>query len=176
MKKALIVSVILLADIIAETVLLPFIHVTGVKPDLMLALIAAFAFMDDDLIAICIAVIGGLLKDLLFGIVLGPTAIVYICLAYSFKLICEKVSVGRVLMPAIIVFDATVMYNIFIGVIFALLRLEVSLKGLLTVIVFNGLYTAIVSVALYNLFIVLYKKWEFMSKRPSMFSEEKVKN
>lgn len=170
--KNFIIAIIVIIDFIIETTLLPFVEIMGVKPNMLLTLIAAFAFMDDRLAAVSVAIAGGLLQDILFADIVGPTALLYMTFAYGFIILRGKVAVDRVIMPAIMMFDAAVVYNVFMAAMFALSRLEVSLQGLLTLSIFNGLYTAVAGVIVYNILYWLYGKYSFMNKQ-NIFSKEK---
>ncbi|MDI3508170.1 MAG: rod shape-determining protein MreD [Clostridiales bacterium] len=170
--KSFIIAIIVVIDLIIETTLLPFVEVMGVKPNMLLTLIAAFAFMDDRLAAVSVAIAGGLLQDIIFADIVGPTALLHLAFAYGFIVLRDKVAVDRVIMPAIMTFDAAVVYNVFMAAMFALSRLEVSLRGLLTLSIFNGLYTAAAGVIVYNILHWLYRKYSFMNKQ-SIFSKEK---
>lgn len=170
--KSFIIALIILIDVLLETTLFPFITIMGVKPNALLALIAAFAFVDDKKAALIVGAVGGLLEDILFGDVIGIMALLNMAFAYGFIVLRGKVMVDRIAMPALITFDASVVYNLLMGIVFILLRANVSLQGFLNLLIFDGLYTAVVGIISYNVLLWLYSKYRFMNQH-SIFSKEK---
>ena len=80
--RLFILSLLLLAEIIIESSILPFIKIKGVTPDLVLITIVSMGLIYGKKEGIILGLIGGIFSDILFGRILGIHGLPYMLIGY----------------------------------------------------------------------------------------------
>jgi rod shape-determining protein MreD len=83
-QRVSVVALVLVTAAILQTSLLPFLALSGFRPDLLLLVTIAFALRDGSLTGMRVGFAGGILSDLLLNeSPVGLTALVFVGIAYA---------------------------------------------------------------------------------------------
>src|SRR5690554_3164606 len=102
--KFWVITAIMLANIILQSTLLPFIQVVGTQPDTLMILVTCFALLAGSNTGMMIGLVGGLLQDILYGNFIGMSALHYMIIGYIIGIFYEKIFIDKVVIPLILVF------------------------------------------------------------------------
>lgn len=163
--KFWVITAIMLANIILQSTLLPFLQIAGIQPDTLMILVTCFALLAGSTTGALTGLFGGLLQDILYGKSIGINALQYMIIGYLIGLLYQKVFVDRIFVPLFFVFCGSMLKGLMMMVILYFTRAEVPFRyGFAIVIIPEALYTAAVMPFVFFLMSQLYKQ-RFMSKR-----------
>lgn len=145
-----------LVAFLIQTSLLNIISIKGYTPNLLLCLVVVFSFLyEDGLYGIIFGAVFGLLYDICFSSVLGPTALALVVTSVVILIVREFANIENIVnMWIVAVFSLVIFYF----VSWSLFRLGGNPEGFLYVIKrlpWTGLYSIAVITAIY---LVLIRK------------------
>jgi rod shape-determining protein MreD len=163
--KIWVIAAIMLANIILQSTLLPFLQIVGIQPDTLLILVTCFALLAGSTTGMLSGLFGGLLQDILYGKSIGVNALQYMVIGYLIGLLYEKIYIDRIFVPLFFVFCGSMLRGLMMLVALYFTRAEVPFHyGFALVILPEAFYTAAVMPLMFFLMSLLYKQ-RFMSKR-----------
>lgn len=164
-----VISVLMFINLILESTLFQYTRIYGVKPDFSLIFVVAYAILRGSSFGAFIGLGAGLLLDSMFGEIIGINAFSYMMTGYIIGQVHENVFKDSFIPPIIFNFLAVFIYQ---HLFFMLSYFSNSITGtdisymhmLLTVVVPQSVYNAIIGVILYRYIYKLDEK-PFMNKR-----------
>jgi rod shape-determining protein MreD len=163
--KIWVIIAILLANIILQSALLPFLQIVGIQPDTLLILVTCFALLAGSNTGMLVGLFGGLLQDILYGNSIGMSALQYMVIGYLIGLLYEKIFVDKIVVPLFIVFCGSLLRGMMMMLYLYFCRVKIpSHYGFALVILPEALYTAVFMPLAFYLMSLLYQQ-RFMSKR-----------
>lgn len=163
--KIWVIAGILLANIILQTTLLPFLQIAGIQPDTLMILVTCFALLAGSYTGMLTGLFGGLLQDILYSNNIGMNALQYMLIGYLIGLLYEKIFVDRIFVPLFFVFCGSMLRGLIMMIYLYFTRAEVPFHyGFALVILPEAFYTMAVMPLAFFLMSLLYKQ-RFMSKR-----------
>ncbi len=95
-----------------QSTLFSALPILGVTPDLVLAVLLILPLYYEGNQAFCLAIAFGVLRDICFGVVIGPTAILYFLLVCAVSLLRGKFYVERFYTVPLILLPGTAAFQI----------------------------------------------------------------
>ena len=164
MKRVLVLGILIILCFVLQSALFPFIEIADVSPDLMLILTVSFGLMRGRKEGMWVGFCCGFLMDLYFGYCIGPYMLMYMVIGYCNGFFHKNYLVEDVLLPVIIILLDDFVLNFFTYIIFFLLRNRLEFSVYLKTIIIPGMiYTAILTLVVYKLFVSInksLKRWE----------------
>lgn len=164
---------LIILNFILQTTLFNYIEIIGIKPNTTLILVVSFAFMRGEIEGAMVGFFSGLLIDSFFGNMLGLNAFIYLIIGF----LCGKIFNEFYKDSVIIPFLLTLAFDIFYGLLYfffnAFLRgypnIFVFLKN---IIIPEALYTAILSIFIYRILLIVNRKLEKTDrKKKNIFNQ-----
>ena len=148
----LITCLILIVNLILQSTLFQYIGIMGIKPNTAIIIVASIAFMRGEIDGGITGLIAGFLQDSFFGMFLGLNMFIYMIIGY----LCGKFLSGfykeSIIIPTLIALVADFCYGFLFYTISVLMRGYTNfLYFLSTIILPEMVYTAVVSIILYQL-------------------------
>lgn len=148
----LITCLILIVNLILQSTLFQYIGIMGIKPNTAIIIVASIAFMRGEIDGGITGLIAGFLQDSFFGMFLGLNMFIYMIIGY----LCGKFLSGfykeSIIIPTLIALVADFCYGFLFYTISILMRGYTNfLYFLSTIILPEMVYTAVVSIILYQL-------------------------
>jgi rod shape-determining protein MreD len=167
--KTIVISGLVLLNVILEATLFQFLRIEGIKPDFVIILVISYAILEGGAYSAAIGLASGLFIDILYGRVLGVNAFSYMITGYLLGQAHDNVFKDSILPPALFNFAAVVMYQ---HIYFLIMYLTGNLLHdgvsytyiLLSAILPQGIYNAIVGAVIYRYYLHLNDK-KFMQNR-----------
>ncbi len=133
--------------------LINLIAFKGVAPNLILCLVVTFAFMYEDFNGTILAVVFGLLSDILYGLYVGPGAIAYFSVSLvsiAMRENINKENKGSMIFASI---GSTVLFNLIYFLIYKMTGNIYSFKHWLFMQPMHIAFNLAVAIVLYAIFI-----------------------
>lgn len=121
MKHRILIPLIIVCFLLQGT-FFSALPVFGVSPDLVLAVLLLLPLYYDGNQALWLGFVFGLLRDICFGIVIGPTAILYCVLALAVSLLRGRFYAEKFYTVPLVVLPGTVLFQVLYWGIMRLLR------------------------------------------------------
>jgi len=166
MKRFIMITLTVIACFLLQTTVLESLKLAGVMPNLMLILVVSFAFMRGRSEGLVIGFFCGLLIDILYGSFLGLYAFIYMLMGYINGYFNKLFYVDDIMLPMIIITINDIFYNLLIYVFFFVFRNRLDfLYYLRKIIVPEVVYTILVTLVVYRIFLWINTKLETSEKR-----------
>lgn len=160
-----IIGILLLIMHALSTTLFQSLKIGDISPNFMIMIIVSFALLRGSKEGGIIGLIAGLLNDISFGTVLGPTAIIYGIIGY----VCGKFNRNFYRENFIIPFICTLCSSLFYSITFMLgfvLRGKVNFIFFLkSIVIPEIIYTITLSLVIYQLAYVINEKIEYQERK-----------
>ncbi len=170
MRTKLIILGTMLLCLLLQCSLLPAISIASVTPNLMIIFTASFGLMRGKRSGLLLGFLGGLLTDLLLGsqggLFVGLRAFVYMYIGY-FSGFCYHIFYDDdIKMPVVLAAAGDLAYGFLFYVSQFLLRGRVDFFFYLRRIILpETVYTVLLTLVCYRLFLLLNQKLDIMDKR-----------
>ncbi|HHT50154.1 MAG TPA: rod shape-determining protein MreD [Eubacteriaceae bacterium] len=163
--RLFILSLLLLAEIIIESSILPFIKIKGVTPDLVLITIVSMGLIYGKKEGIILGLIGGIFSDILFGRILGIHGLPYMLIGYLVGFASEKVYKENRIIPYLFTLIATLSYQGILYLIIYLARIEIPMDIYIRkYTAFSLIINGIIVIFIYPFFLKL-SEWNLIKQR-----------
>ena len=163
--KYWVCAIILLGNGILQTTLFPFLQIMGIQPDTLMVLVSCFGLLGGSYYGLLTGLFGGLLQDILYGGSVGSSALLYMVIGYLMGLFYDRIFVGKVLIPAFLVFSGSLLKGLLMMGYFYFTRAAIPPEvGLPLIVLPEALYTAAFMPLTYYLMSLLFRQ-RFMMKR-----------
>lgn len=159
LRNILIILLTILAAFVIQSSVLPAIAIGGIKPNLMLIVVATYAFLLGDRSGILVGLICGLVQDIFFGPVLGFSSLLYAVIGYLCGKFKNLLYVEDLSFPLMMIGGSDFAYGFLAYVFLFLIRNRLYARFyILTIILPEMLYTMLLGVVVYPLLSLLYRK------------------
>ena len=166
MKRFLLYVAIVLGAFVLQNNIFAYSPLIDATPNLLLIVTFSFGFIRGRTEGMFIGFFGGLLMDVCFGHMLGYYALVYMTIGYINGMIGHVFYKEFLNMPLLLCVLSDFVYNLYIYVFGFLLRGKLNIPVYISrVILPEIVYTAILTLALYRLFLYMNQRMETLEKR-----------
>lgn len=157
-KKIIIIAILVIIGFLLQTSVFPFFTLFGTVPNIILLLVISIAVINGSISAMIVGFICGLLIDIMYGGPLGVYAFFYMCLGYINGYFHVLFFAETSLLPLILVFVNDFIYHILTYIIFFLPQKKWNFLFYLKKIILPELiYTTIISLIMYQIFLKIYE-------------------
>ncbi len=163
------VFVLVIAAVVIQTSVAPYLTVLGAKPDAALVVVVSIAMMKGPVWGASVGFAAGLLIDIALFQTLGISSFLYTLAGYFSGRYAEGVDPTSWFPPVFTVFICTLVVQVLHGIIMFLLGVEASVYFVLVRIV---LPTAVLNALLAAPIFVVSRWWLGGEKRHGLFSEQ----
>lgn len=157
MSKVFKVLTLLMVFVLQST-LLGFIEIKGVKPDLLLIVVALFSIFDGSFEGSIYGLIGGILQDIFFGHAIGFNTFIYMIIGFILGELSKNLFKEKYITAMSMVLLATSIKYIVYILVMIIINNFTSFTPILYVILFEMIYNSVVSYIVYRLIIKFEKK------------------
>lgn len=166
MKRIFATALTIIICFLLQTTVLDSLRLAGVMPNLLLILVVSFAFMRGRTEGLIIGFSCGLMVDVLYGAPLGVYSLIYMLTGYINGYFNKLFYVDDIILPLTIITINDVIYNLLIYVLFFVFRNRLDfLYYFRNLILPEVVYTILVTLVLYRLFLWINTKLEISEKR-----------
>lgn len=149
-----------------QTTVFQALAFANITPNLMVIVVSAIGFMRGRKEGLWVGFLSGLLIDIFFGFYLGVYALIYMYIGYINGLFQKRFYPDDIKLPMLLIGGSDLIYNLFVYFIMFLLRGRFRfLYYLKSIIIPDFVYTMVVSILLYLLFLKINQKLEEHEKR-----------
>ena len=158
-KRTVLYILVILACFILQTTVFQTLAIGSIVPNLLLIATISFGFMRGKITGIWTGFLCGILKDLLYGNLLGFYALVYLCIGYG-AACCTKIFYDEeIRVPMFLVAVGDLIYGLAVYGFQFLMRGRIEIFFYLRrIIIPEAIYTVLITVVLYKLLFILNKK------------------
>lgn len=154
MKRCITIGIIIIVCFLCQTTVLHFVELSDVVPNLLLIVTMSFGLMRGRREGLLVGFFSGLLVDMFFGHVMGVYALIYMTLGYINGFFHRIYYVEDVLLPMIMITINDFIYNIFVYIIFFMLRNKLNFMDYLSDIILPEImYTILITLFFYKLLV-----------------------
>ena len=166
MKRKLITFCIIIICFLMECTIFHRLSFASIKPNLLIIITSSFGFMRGKKEGLWIGLFSGLLIDIFCGNYLGVYALIYMYIGYINGFFQKRFYPDDIKLPMLLIGGSDLIYNLFVYFIMFLLRGRFRfLYYLKSIIIPDFVYTMVVSILLYLLFLKINQKLEEHEKR-----------
>jgi rod shape-determining protein MreD len=159
MQRFLLSALILITTFLAQTVVVPFLSVAGVQPDLMLVVIICFALTEGMNSGSFTGFFGGLLEDLVMANYMGFNMVTKTIIGGFSSFLKELGPKEGIMWPMVIVFGASIISQLMTALLAFLFGETVVVRSILDwSMIPAALYNTLFMPLIYPAFIS-YQKW-----------------
>ncbi len=158
MRRVIALALLIFICFLMQSTLFGVRDLDGITPNLMLILTMSFGLMRGRKEGMLTGFFCGFLVDCLYMSVFGPFMFLYMIIGYMNGFFHKNYMVEDVMLPLIVIIGDEILFNMSIYVFSFMLMNRLDLKGYFTSIILpETLYTAIITVVLYKIFVFVNK-------------------
>lgn len=163
--RPIIISLIVIFNLILQSTVLQWVKIYGVVPNTALILVICLAIYSGKNKGATIGFFVGILNDIIFGRILGLSALVYMIIGYLVGLMDQKIFKENLIIPFILTAFATVFYEMINLLLIYLLGYRIELLNIMKkMLITEVIYSSILSPFIYFYVSKLFKS-SLMKKR-----------
>ena len=149
-----------------QTTVFQALAFANITPNLMVIVVSAIGFMRGRKEGLWVGFLSGLLIDIFFGFYLGVYALIYMYIGYINGLFQKRFYPDDIKLPMLLIGGSDLLYNLVVYFFMFLLRGRFSfLYYLKSIIIPEFVYTMVISILLYLVFLKVNQKLEAHEKR-----------
>lgn len=150
MRRAILLTVVVLTALLLQTTVFADIRLLGARPELMYLLTICFAVLEGPASGASTGFVGGMAQDFLLNQPKGITALTLTLLGYAIGMLRQYIVSPSPVLPVVLVATGTFGGVVFYGVVsFLLGQLDTSWVYLFRVAALSGLYNAVLTPLLF---------------------------
>ena len=166
MRRKIVLFIIITICFVLQTTVFQALAFANITPNLMVIVVSAIGFMRGRKEGLWVGFFSGLLIDIFFGFYLGVYALIYMYIGYINGLFQKRFYPDDIKLPMLLIGGSDLIYNLFVYFIMFLLRGRFQFWYYLkSIIIPDFVYTMVVSILLYLLFLKINQKLEEHEKR-----------
>lgn len=166
MKRVIILGILIIVCYVLQVSVFSFFKMAGIIPNIMLILVVSFAIMRGQTEGMLIGFFCGLLIDVFAGEAIGLYALLYLFIGYINGYFHLLFFANNILLPLVLILNNSIIYNLIIYVCMFLLRNKTEFGFyFMHVMMPEVVYTFLVAVFLYNIFLWINRLLEQREKR-----------
>ena len=156
MGRYLSIPILIVAAILQSTVI-PAIRIGGGGPDLIFMLVLSWTMLADTQEGIIWAMVGGITQDLVSGLPTGTSALALVIVAFLVNVVFGPIARNNLIIPPVVIAAGTVLYQLLLMGLLAVLGRPVPLSYSLTYVTFPTLlFNVVLSLPVYRLMGAVY--------------------
>lgn len=160
MKKLLVLGSICFVLLIIDNALIPFFSIRGFHPNLLFSFVISFSIIDGSWNGLWLGVFSGALQDVYFFNGFGINMFVNMLICVIAGFIGTGIFKEKLLVPVMACFGLSVLKGLMVFSILYVTKQYINLSD----IIFNSLYTMVLSVFIYK-FVYRLSQKEYMQKK-----------
>lgn len=158
MRRVITLAILIFVCFLLQSTLFGMHDLDGITPNLMLILTMSFGLMRGRKEGMLTGFFCGFLTDCFFMQIMGPFMFLYMIIGYMNGFFHKNYMVEDVMLPLFVVIADEFIFNMSIYVFSFMLMNRLDLKGyFFGIILPETLYTAIITVVLYKIFVFINK-------------------
>lgn len=158
-RNVILIVLTVLAAFVIQSSVLPYLAIGSIKPNLMLIVVASYAFLLGDRPGILVGVLCGFVQDIFFGPVIGFSSMVYAVIGYLCGKFKNLLYVEDLSFPLMMIGASDFAYGFLNYVFQFLIRNRLYARFyIVTIILPEMLYTIVLGIVVYPLLALLYRK------------------
>lgn len=166
MLRKIVLFIIISICFVLQTTTFQTLSFAGIKPNLMIIVVAAFGLMRGKKEGMYIGFISGLLIDIFCGFYLGIYALLYMYVGYLTGLFQKRFYPEDIKLPLLLISASDFITNVLIYIILFLTRSRYDFGYyFMNVIVPEFVYTMVITIFLYLILLKINQKLENYEKR-----------
>ena len=166
MRRKIVLFLIITICFLLQTTVFQALTFANIAPNLLIIVVSAFGLMRGKKEGLWIGFFCGLLVDIFFGFYLGGYALLYMYIGYLNGFFQKRFYPDDIKLPMLLIGGSDLIYNLFVYFIMFLLRGRFQFWYYLkSIIIPDFVYTMVVSILLYLLFLKINQKLEEHEKR-----------
>lgn len=166
MRRKIVLFIIITICFVLQTTLFKSFSIAGISPNLLIIAVSSFGFMRGKKEGLWIGLFSGLLIDIFCGNYLGVYALIYMYIGFINGFFQKRFYPDDIKLPMLLIGGSDLIYNLFVYfIMFLLLGRFQFWYYLKSIIIPDFVYTMVVSILLYLLFLKINQKLEEHEKR-----------
>lgn len=159
-RNGVIIVITILAAFIIQTSVMPALSIGQITPNLMLIVVTSYSFMLGDRPGILVGCLSGIVQDIFYGQVLGFSGMVYALIGYLCGKFKKVLYVEDLSFPLLMIAISDLVYGFLNYVFLFLVRNRLYIRLFFrTMVLPEMLYTVLVSIVVYPLLSLLYRRF-----------------
>ncbi len=157
--RAFVMCAAVALSFLIDTIVFTRLSFFGIRPDTLLILVAIFSILGGASRGVIAGVAGGLAVDILFGVYIGLTSLLYLIVGVLAGIFYKRYYANNILLPAIVVGAGVIIKESLTGLFLMLIGSEFNFALMLVRYVApTALMTAGISIPLFLLFRYLFAR------------------
>lgn len=166
MKRRIIAIILILVCFTLQCTVFRALDFGGIVPNLLIILTSSFGFMRGEKTGIVIGFFCGILSDIFFGEVLGFYALILMYIGYMNGKFSRIFYPEDIKLPAALIMISDLVYGMICYLLLFLMRGKLHIGYyFMAVMLPEIIYTAVVTIGLYPIILVINKRLEAKEKR-----------
>lgn len=166
MRRKIVLFLIVSICFILQTTLFQALSFANIVPNLMIIAVSAFGFMRGKKEGLWVGFFSGLLIDIFCGTYIGIYALIYMYIGFVNGLFQKRFYPDDIKLPMLLIGGSDLLCNFIVYFLMFLLRGKFQFWYYLkSIIIPEFVYTMVVSILLYMLFLKINQKLEQQEKR-----------
>lgn len=166
MRRNIVYFIIIAICFLIQTTIFARISITNISPNLLIIVVSSFGLMRGRKEGMWLGFFSGLLIDIFFGFCIGAYALIYMYIGYVNGIFQKRFYPDDIKLPMLLIGGSDLLYNLVVYFFMFLLRGRFSfLYYLKSIIIPEFVYTMVISILLYLVFLKVNQKLEAHEKR-----------
>ncbi len=166
MRRKIVLFLIISICFVLQTTLFQVLSFANIAPNLMIIAVSSFGFMKGKKEGLWVGFFSGLLIDIFCGTYVGIYALIYMYIGYLNGLFQKRFYPDDIKLPMLLIGGSDLLGNFIIYFLMFLLRGRFQFWYYLkSIIIPEFVYTMVISILLYMLFLKINQKLEQQEKR-----------
>ena len=166
MRRKIVLTLLVIVCFLLQTTLFRALEFANIAPNLMVVVVSSFGFMRGKKEGMWLGFFSGLLIDIFFGKYLGIYALIFMYIGYINGLFQKRFFPDDIKLPMFMIGASDLLYNLLVFFLMFMLRGKFNFWFYArTIILPELIYTMIVSIVLYFVFLKLNQWMERKEKR-----------
>lgn len=158
MRRVITLTLLVIINFTLQSTLFGFHNISSITPNLLMILTMSFGLMRGRKEGMLIGFFSGFLVDCFFSNILGPYMFIYMIIGYTNGFFHKNYVIEDVLLPLIISIVDDVIYNIYVYILFFLLKGRLDFGHYMMKIIFpEALCTVLFTVIIYKFYVYVNK-------------------
>ena len=165
-RRILANFILVIFAFIMQTTVFRVLDFGGISPNLLMIVVASLGFIKGDKAGLLVGFFSGLLVDIFFGTYIGFFALIYMYLGFIVGLFHEIFFSQNIAIPIVFITVADFLFGFICYVLMFLFRTKFDIGYyMITVIIPEMVYTAIVAIFFYPLILMIHNRIDDREQR-----------
>ena len=166
MRRNIVYFFIITICFLLQTTIFSRIPITNISPNLLIIVVSSFGLMRGRKEGLWLGFFSGLLIDIFFGFYIGAYALIYMYIGYVNGIFQKRFYPDDIKLPLLLIAGSDIFCNMVVYIVMFLLRSRFSFGYYLkSIIVPEFVYTMVITILMYSLFLKINQWLEVYEKR-----------